>query len=176
MDHGVNQNELTGPREALERAGVKVITVSTRKTEVKAWQGEDWGIRIKVDKNLSAVNTRTFDALLIPGGILHADSLREAEAALALITEMYAAGKVIAAVGHGIQPLINTRIIEGRTVASCSSLKTDLILAGALWSDEEVVADNGLVTCKCEDDIELFNKIFLEELQQGVHQRTETII
>jgi protease I len=81
MDHGVNQNELTGPREALERAGVKVSTVSTRKTEVKAWQGEDWGIRIKVDKNLSAVNTRTFDALLIPGGILHADSLREAEAA-----------------------------------------------------------------------------------------------
>jgi protease I len=176
VDHGVNQNEVAAAREALEKAGVKVIVTSSQETEVKAWNNGDWGIRIKIDRNLGDINPDDYHALIIPGGPFHADSLRTNTQALTLTRSFNYAGKVIAAIGHGVQVLISAEIIGGQKIACSKSLKTDVMLANGLWLDRDVVADNGLITCRCEDDIEKFNKILLEQLRQGVHHRTETIM
>jgi protease I len=39
-----------------------------------------------------------------------------------------------------------------------------------LWTDQEVVTDNGLVTSRKPDDIPAFNKKVIEEITEGKHQ------
>ena len=56
-------------------------------------------------------------------------------------------------------------------MTSWPSVKTDLINAGAEWVDEEVVADNGLVSSRKPDDIPAFNKKMIEEFAEGTHTR-----
>lgn len=175
-EHGVNQPDLGSPREKLEKAGMKVLVVSPQFPEVKAWHLNDWGNRIKVDRRISEVTPEHFQGLLIPGGRLHADRLRGNENALSLIKHFFAAGKVIGTIGHGVQLLISAGIIGGRQVTASQSLRMDVSAAGGIWEDTDVAIDNGLVTCHCEENVEQFNDVFLEELRQGVNQRTETII
>ncbi|HWJ25829.1 MAG TPA: DJ-1/PfpI family protein, partial [Flavisolibacter sp.] len=81
-------------------------------------------------------------------------------------------GKPLAAICHGPQLLIETGMLEGRTMTSYPSIKTDLINAGVNWVDKEVVVDNGLVTSRSPQDLEAFNKKMLEELGEGTHATT----
>ena len=54
--------------------------------------------------------------------------------------------------------LIETHALQGRTLTSYPSIRTDLINAGVEWVDQEVVVDKGLVTSRKPDDIPAFNK------------------
>ncbi len=78
-------------------------------------------------------------------------------------------GKPVAAICHGPQLLIETGLLKGKEMTSFHSVKTDLENAGALWRDEEVVADNGLVTSRSPKDLDAFNKKIMEELAEGIH-------
>ena len=60
--------------------------------------------------------------------------------------------------------------MRGRELTSFFSVKTDLKNAGAIWSDEEVVTDNGLVTSRTPDDLPAFNKKMVEEIKEGKHE------
>ena len=175
-EHGVNQAELGSTREKLERAGVKVVVASAQMPEVKAWARGTWGNRIKVDRKISEITADKYQGLLIPGGPLHADKLRGNDSATALVRQFFASGKTIGAVGHGVQVMISAGVLQGRQVTASESLKADIISAGGIWEDDTVIVDNGLVTCRCEDDVERFKDAFLEELRHGINQRTETII
>ena len=73
-ENGVNQAELTSPREALEKAGVSVSVVSSQPVEVKALTNDDWDVRIKVDRNLNDISADEFEALIIPGGSWQVDN------------------------------------------------------------------------------------------------------
>lgn len=50
-------------------------------------------------------------------------------------------------------------------------IQTDVKNAGGNWVDEEVVADNGLVTSRKPADIPAFNRKMIEEFAEGVHPR-----
>ncbi|RYY64436.1 MAG: hypothetical protein EOO12_09690, partial [Chitinophagaceae bacterium] len=63
-------------------------------------------------------------------------------------------------------------MISTRTLTSYPSVRTDLVNAGALWEDKEVVTDNGLVTSRSPEDIPAFNKKMLEEIAEGKHATT----
>jgi protease I len=170
-DHGFEQSELTGPREALQKAGVTAYIISPQKDEVKAWDKDNWGIRVKVDKVLDDANPDDYDGLLLPGGVLNPDKLRANKKAVAFVKHFLETGKPIAAICHGPQTLIETGLLRDRTMTSYPSVKTDLINAGVNWVDQEVVADNGLVTSRSPKDLAAFNKKMLEEFAEGVHQR-----
>jgi protease I len=176
VEHGVDQAELGRSREVLEKAGITVEVVSPHIGEVKAWDDSAWGIRVKVDQHIADVDADNYDGLLLPGGIFHTDELRINPFAVDFVKHFFAAGKPVAAIGHAVHILINANIIEGRQVTSSPSIRCDLIGAGALWVDQDVVSDNGLITSRYPQDIEAFTKKFLEELREGVHQSTETII
>lgn len=169
-EEGFEQVELTSPREALEKAGVTVHVISPQKNEVKAWNETDWGIRVKVDKNLSEAKAEEYDGLLLPGGVLNPDKLRSNEKAIEFVKHFLETGKPLAAICHGPQTLIETGLLEGRKMTSYSSIKTDLINAGVNWVDQEVVVDQGLVTSRSPKDLPAFNKKMLEEFAEGIHQ------
>lgn len=157
-EEGFEQVELTSPKAALEAAGATVHVISPKSGKIKAWDKTNWGIEIDVDKQLSEVSPDDYDALVLPGGVLNPDKLRQNKEAVAFVSAFLDEGKPVAAICHGPQMLIETGMIGGRTLTSFPSLRTDLENARAHWVDQEVVVDNGLVTSRTPADLDAFNK------------------
>jgi len=168
-EEGFEQVELTSPKSALIEAGATVHVISPKAGKIKAWDKTDWGIEVDVDKQLGEVSPDDYDALMLPGGVLNPDKLRQNKDAVAFVSAFLDEGKPIAAICHGPQILIETGMIKGRKLTSYPSLQTDLKNAGTHWVDEEVVVDNGLVTSRRPDDLPVFNKKMIEEFAEGVH-------
>ena len=168
-ENGFEQEELISPKETLDKAGVLTHVISPQKGEVKAWHHTDWGITIPVDRQLDDANPEDYDALLLPGGVLNPDKLRVNKKAVAFVRHFLENGKPVAAICHGPQTLIETGLLQGRTMTSYPSVKTDLKNAGVDWIDNEVVVDNGLVTSRSPKDLPAFNKKMLEEFAEGIH-------
>lgn len=168
-EEGFEQVELTSPKQALEAAGATVHVISPKSGTIKAWDKTNWGIEINVDRQLSEVSPDDYDALVLPGGVLNPDKLRQNKDAVAFTSAFLDEGKPVAAICHGPQLLIETGLIKGRRLTSYPSLQTDLKNAGADWVDQEVVVDNGLVTSRTPADLEAFNAKAIEEIGEGIH-------
>jgi protease I len=155
---GFEQVELTEPWRALDEAGAETSVVSPKDSEVRAWKFTDWGMTVPVDVKLDEANPASFDALLLPGGVINPDSLRMQPKAVTFAKAFFDAGKPVAAICHGPWTVIETGAARGRQIASWPSLRTDLKNAGADWVDQEVVVDRGLVSSRKPDDIPAFNR------------------
>ena len=165
--NGFEYDELTKPKQALEEAGARVFVVSPEKGSIKGWTKTNWSGSIPVDILLTEASATDFDALILPGGVMNPDKLRMDAAAVKFVKSFSDTGKPIAAICHGSQILIETDIVRGKKMTSWPSLKTDLLNAGALWIDEAVVSDRGLITSRKPDDIPAFNKKMIEEFAEG---------
>jgi protease I len=171
---GFEQVEMTEPRAALEEAGAAVDLVSPEDGTVRAWAKTDWGDEFDVDVPLSSARAEDYDALVLPGGVMNPDHLRQSEAAVRLTREFFEAGKPVAAICHAPWLLVEADVVRDREVTSYPSLKTDLENAGARWVDREVVVDQGLVTSRRPSDIPAFNRKLVEEIAEGVHAGQHT--
>lgn len=171
-ENGFEEVELTGPKKALEAAGVTVRILSPQKDKVKAWNHDHWSIELPVDGQVYNANVEDYDMLVIPGGVINPDKMRTDKDCVSFAQQFLESGKPVAAICHGPQLLIETGMISGRKMTSYHSIKTDLINAGVIWEDKEVVVDNGLVTSRSPRDLDAFNKKLIEELAEGVHTTT----
>jgi deglycase len=167
---GFEQVEMTKPRAALDDAGAETRIVSIRSGKVQGVHHDEKGDRFDVDVTLESARAGDFDALLIPGGLMNPDAMRQEKSALEFVRRFFEAGKPVAVICHGPQVLINADLVRGRTMTSWPALKVDLKNAGANWIDEEVVVDNGLVSSRQPDDIPAFNKKMIEEFAEGKHE------
>ncbi|MDP3338770.1 type 1 glutamine amidotransferase domain-containing protein [Frigidibacter sp.] len=169
--NGFEQSELEVPLEKLRAAGADVHVVSLKSGEIRGWDGNDWGRAVPVDKVLSEVSASDYDALVLPGGQINPDLLRVEASAINFIKAFWTDKKVIAAICHAPWLLIEAGIISGRKVTSYASIKTDVVNAGGLWEDSEVVTDQGLVTSRKPDDLEAFCAKVAEEIAEGRHEK-----
>ena len=167
---GFEQVEMTKPREALNDAGAETKIVSIKSGKVQGVNHDEMGDKFEVDLTLDSARAGDFDALLIPGGLMNPDAMRQEESALEFVRHFFDAGKPVAVICHGPQVLINADLVRGRTMTSWPALKVDMKNAGATWIDEEVVVDNGLVSSRKPDDIPAFNKKMIEEFAEGRHE------
>ena len=161
---GFEQSELMDPKAALEQAGFETVVASPRAGEIKGWKDGDWGQSVKVDASLDEVGEGDFDALLLPGGQMNPDILRMDERVIDLIEDFNDAEKPIAAICHAPWLLIEADIVDGKTVTSWPSVRTDLGNAGANVVDQEVAIDGNLITSRKPDDIPAFNKALIAML------------
>ena len=169
MADGFEQVELTEPKAALEAAGAQTHIVSLQRGEVKGWQHTEWGDKFTVDVALDKADPEEYDALLLPGGLMNPDKLRMDKTAVAFTKAFFNKGKPVAAICHGPWTLIDAGVVKGRKLTSYPSIQSDLKNAGAIWVDQEVVVDNGLVTSRNPDDIPAFNRKMVEEVAEGNH-------
>src|SRR5690242_9336998 len=168
---GVERVELLEPRKALDAGGARTTVVSPKQGSIKGWEHDHWGEDIKVDQLLDNASADDFDALMLPGGVMNPDHLRQDQKAVNFVRSFFDAGKPVAAICHAPWMLIEANAVDGRSVTSWPSLRTDLENAGAEWVDREVVTDNGLVTSRKPDDIPAFNRKMIEEFAEGIHER-----
>ena len=166
---GFEQSELEEPRAALVKAKAATYAVSPSSDIVRAWDKVQSGNAVRVDVLLRYAESDDYDALLLPGGIMDPDRLRQLPEAVEFVRAFFQEGKPVAAIGHGPQILIDADAVRGRKLTSYPAIKTDLINAGACWLDEKVVVDQGLVTSRKPDDIPDFNEKMIEEFAAGIH-------
>jgi len=169
--HGFEQSELEFPRDQLRAKGATLHVATLDGNTVKGWEGSDWGREAEADATLSDVSADDYDALVIPGGQINPDLLRVDADVVELVKTFHDQGKVIAAVCHAPWVLVEAGILKGRVATSYPSIKTDVMNAGANWTDSEVVADQGIVTSRKPDDLKAFVGKIVEEIEEGKHQR-----
>lgn len=163
MTDGFEEIEFTEPKKALEAAGANVNVIAPKENKVKAWNHTDWGNEYDVDQKLDDANVSDYDALMLPGGVMNPDKLRQNTKAIQFVQLFIDAEKPIAAICHAPQLLIETGTLKGKKLTSYPALKTDLMNAGAIWVDEEVVIDGKLITSRSPNDLDAFNKNMVDE-------------
>ena len=118
--------------------------------------------------SLEQAKAEDFDALLLPGGVMNPDNLRMNPEAVSFVKNFTDAGKPVARSATVPWTLIDAEAVEGHTMTSWPSLKTDLTNAGANWVDKEVVRDGKLVTSRKPDDIPAFNREMIDMFAEEV--------
>jgi protease I len=169
-NEGVEQVELVKPLETVREAGAEAEILAPEAGEVQAFNHLDKGDTFPVDSALGEADASNYDALVLPGGVANPDQLRTKPEALEFVRHFFEAGKPVGVICHGPWTLIDAGVVQGRTVTSWPSLRTDLRNAGAEWVDEEVHVDQGLVTSRKPEDLEAFDAKIVEEFAEGIHE------
>jgi protease I len=167
---GFEQVELTEPWKAVEQAGGTPELVSIKSGKIQGMNHDEKGDQFSVDKVVGDVSAEDYDGLVLPGGVANPDYLRMNDEAVDFVRDFFKQQKPVAAICHGPWTLVEADVVEGRTLTSWPSLKTDIRNAGGNWVDEEVVVDNGLVTSRKPDDLKAFCAKAVEEFAEGRHE------
>jgi protease I len=161
--NGVEEVEYTEPRKAVENAGGTAELLSIGDGEIQAVNGMDKAGTYHVERLVKDADVDAYDALVLPGGVANPDFLRTDPDAVRFVRDFYNAGKPVAAICHGPWTLVEAGVVDGVTLTSWPSLRTDLANAGATWVDEQVYVDGTLVTSRKPDDLPAFCEKMLEK-------------
>ncbi|MBM3929319.1 MAG: type 1 glutamine amidotransferase [Sphingomonadales bacterium] len=162
---GFENSELFKPRQALIDAGAAVTLASLKTDPIQGViNDDDKGDTITPDLTVDDVNSADYDALVLPGGVANPDKLRMNDRAVEIVGEFMDDHKIVASICHGPWLLAEADVIEGKTMTSWPSIRTDLENAGADVVDQEVVVDGNLITSRNPDDIPAFNDALIEAL------------
>jgi protease I len=164
---GVEQVELDQPWQALVDAGAQPRLIGLEAGTLTAYDHIVEGEEKTVDLAVADADPASFDALVLPGGVINGDFVRADASAVAFVKAFFDAGKPVAAICHAPWVLAEADVVRGRRMTSWPSLRTDLRNAGAEWVDEEVVVDGNLVTSRNPDDLPAFGKAIVERFAAG---------
>lgn len=167
---GVEEVEYVQPRDAAVRAGAEVDLISIKSAPVRAMRQDIHPAgTYEVDRTVLQADPAEYDALVLPGGVVNPDRLRLNQDAVRFVRAFFEQEKPVAAICHGPWMLAEADVVNGRTLTSFPSLCTDLTNAGAIWVDEEVHTDTGLVTSRSPEDLPAFCAKMVEEFVEGRH-------
>ncbi len=161
-------SEFRKPCAALRQSGheVEIIGVESG-THMKGKKGES---EVMIEKAAKDADPKRYDALVIPGGY-SPDHLRTDADVVKFVSAMFNAGKIVAAICHAPSLLIEARVVNGRTLTSYPSIKTDLLNAEATWIDKEVVIDGNLITSRNPHDLPAFIRAIEHALEDKQARR-----
>jgi len=167
---GTEESEFIEPKKALEEAGAKVVAVSFEKGDGQTVNGDlALGGQYVINETFDTADAADFDGLVIPGGTVGADRLRGNAGAVGFVRKFFEQKKPVGAICHGPWLLVEADVLQGRTITSFPTLKTDVENAGGHWTDREVVVDQGLVTSRNPNDLPAFCSKVVEEIGEGPH-------
>jgi len=152
----VEQVEMAEPRAALDAAGARTRIVPPKPGQVQGMQHDVTADTFPVDLTLGQAKPDDFDAVLLPGGALNADSLRVHRGAQAFVRRMQEREKPIAVICHAPWLLVSAGLARGRTLTSYPTLQDHVRNAGGQRVDREVVGDGNRVSSRQPADIPAF--------------------
>jgi protease I len=158
---GVEEIELTDPREALEHAGARTMLIAPKAGEIQAMKHDEKAGRFRVDMTIEKAHPDEFDAVMLPGGALNADQLRVDKGAQDFVRRMDEARKPIAAICHAPWLLVSAGVVKLRRLTSYHTIQDDIRNASGMWEDREVVVDSNWVTSRKPADLPAFDREML---------------
>ena len=157
-----NELEFWYPYYRMKEAGAQVTVVSTGAKEYHS----KIGMPAPGGTSAESVGSKDFDAVIVPGGYAP-DRMRRSDAMMKLVRESFEQGKIVAAICHAGWVLVSAGILKGKTATCFSSIKDDLINAGAKYVDQEVVRDGHLITSRMPDDLPAFCREIIAAMSKG---------
>lgn len=152
--------ELWYPKLRLIEAGYRVVVAGA--SAGHRYVGKN-GYPCVSDAPISEMATNDFAGVLCPGGWMP-DKLRRDPKVLTLLQEFHQQQKLVAAICHGGWMPISAGIYKGIRVTGSPGIKDDLVNAGAIFDDAEVVVDRHFVSSRKPDDLPAFCKGMLDVL------------
>lgn len=171
---GVEDSELKEPRRALDEAGATTTLIAPKAGKIQSFDHFDKKEQYEVQTSLADSDPKQFDAVLLPGGALNADTLRVQPRAQEFVREMDRLGKPIAVICHGPWLLVSAELVRGRTLTGYHTIQDDLRNAGANWQDQEVVRDRNWVSSRQPSDIPAFNREMLRLFSESGKSSEQT--
>ena len=153
--------ELWYPLIRMKDAGYKPVIIGSGTKDVYL---SKHGYPAKPEKTVDHASTDDYVAVIIPGGFAP-DHMRRHPHMVDFVKKMYSKQKLVAGICHAGSMLVSANILKGKKATSFISIKDDVINAGALWFDEEVVVDGNLITSRSPEDLPAFMKAILEYLE-----------
>ncbi len=154
VDNLYQEMEVWYPLYRLQEENARVYTVGS---DAGRTFTSKLGYPVKCDKAYGEVRAADFDGVVIPGGYAP-DYIRRYAAATQFVHEMDAAGKLVASICHGPWVLCSAGMLKGRRATCYFAIKDDVVNAGAIYEDSEVVVDRNLVTSRKPEDLPAFCK------------------
>jgi protease I len=159
---GFEEPELIEPVKALKQAGARVTIISPDRAEIQGVHNDlEKTVKVKVDRTLGDVSADEYDAVMLPGGAVNADRMRTVPEVQAFLRAMQDAGKPFAVICHAPWELVSAGLVGGRTLTGYHTIRDDILNAGGIWNDREVVEDNNWVTSRQPSDIPAFNRAMI---------------
>ena len=153
---GFEQAEFKTPVAALADAGAVVDVVSLRRGRIRGMHMHQPGDLVRVDKAIDDAQAADYDGLLIPGGYISPDSLRQSAQVRALVRQFDATGKPIALLSQAPLILVSAGLAPRRTLTSWPGIRDDVVNAGAIWLNQDVVRDAHVLSCRGTQDLAAF--------------------
>ncbi len=159
VDNLYQEMEVWVPLYRFQEAGAQVVVVAA---EAGKTYTSKLGYPVKSDISYDQANAADFDGVIVPGGYAP-DHIRRHAKANNFVADIDAQGKLVASICHGPWVLCSARgMLKGRRATCFYAIKDDVVNAGALYEDAEVVVDRNLVTSRKPEDLPAFCKAALK--------------
>lgn len=108
-------------------------------------------------KSYDEVTAGQYDGVVCPGGFAP-DYIRRHKKANEFVAAINKQGKLVAAICHGLWCCCSADVLRGKKCTSFFAIRDDVVNAGGLWEDSEVVVDGNLVSSRKPEDLPAFMK------------------
>jgi protease I len=164
---GFEYVELAVPRTALKAAGADVEVISLHEGRIRGMNLTEPTRTMHVDRLVDDATVDDYDGLLIVGGFVGPDFVRQHERARDFVRSFDKAFKPIATLCHGPWVLISAGCANGRRLASWPGIRDDIVNAGGIWRDEPLVRDGNWISSRSPADLPVFVPAIIELFAQG---------
>lgn len=168
VEKNFEDSEFQIPYTALQEAGAEVVVLGSRVNETYA--GKQGKVSIKADATTTEMRAADFDAVIIPGGMAP-DTMRTNMKTVRFVADAVEQGKLVAAVCHGPQVLIEGDLLQGKRATGFRAIRKDMQNAGARFEDAPLVVDDRLITSRRPGDLPIFTTAILRRLDLTVKER-----
>lgn len=170
---GFEQVELTGPRDALERVGAATRIISAARGPLQGFNHDKAADQFDADLTFDETRADEYDAILLPGGPVNSDRIRNMAGAQKLVQDANRLGLPIAVICHGAWLLVSAGLVRDRTMTSWPTLEGDIRSAGGNWVDQEVVTDGNLISSRNPDDVPAFSSALVDALTRRMKENVK---
>ncbi|HEX8128792.1 MAG TPA: DJ-1/PfpI/YhbO family deglycase/protease [Pyrinomonadaceae bacterium] len=170
IENHVEDSEFLVPYNALQEAGAEVTVLGSRVNE--KYQGKQMKLSMEADRTTTDALAEEFDAVVIPGGMAP-DKMRTNMKTVRFVQDAVERGKLVAAVCHGPQVLIEGDLLQGKRATGFRAIRKDMQNAGANYEDAPLVRDANLLTSRRPGDVPIFTAAILRHL--GIEKNIKNV-
>lgn len=148
--------ELFFPYFRLLEEMIEVDVTAPKKGPIKG----EHGYEFEIEKTYDDVQPEDYDLLLIPGGSPDGapSEVRKNTRAQAIARSFFNSNKPVSSICHGPWLLASSGLLKGRHLTAYwyDGVPEEIMKAGGIYEDKEVVVDGNLVTSRYPGDLPAF--------------------